>query len=116
MKRIIEKPEIAEWLKILGSASHDSENSKQYRKIMALVAKPRRSRIEVNLAKLGKAAKKANNMIVPGKVLGSGEAGAKFSVSAIEFSSSARSKLENAGCSILGLREMLGRKDVKVVV
>lgn len=116
MSRIIEKPEIAEWLKVLGSAKTTSEKAQLCREIAALASKPKRRRIEVNLVKLNKAARKASNIVVPGKVLGIGEVGAKFSVSAIELSGSARSKLEKAGCSILSLKEMLGRENVKVVV
>ncbi len=114
MKRTIEKPEITEWLKVLSGARPNAEKAKLYKQISLLAAKPRRSRVVVNLMELNKVAK-SGSIIVPGKVLGTGEVKAKFSIAAIEFSGSAKAKLEAAGCNILSLKDMLGKENVKVV-
>ncbi len=114
MKRIVEKPAIAEWLKVLSSDRPGVGREKLYKQIALLASKPKRSRVEVNIMELNKAAK-SGNIIVPGKVLGTGEVKAKFSIAAIEFSESAKAKLEAAGCSILNFKDMLGKENVKVV-
>ncbi len=116
MRRIIEKPEILAWLRVLSNTNSNAGTAKLYKEIAAMASKPKRKRVEVNLVRLSKAAKKTTNIVVPGKILGTGEIKAKFNVSAIEFSGSAKAKLEEAGCSILTLDEMLSRENVKVVV
>ncbi len=114
-KRIIEKPEIKEWLNVLNAVSANSEKAKLYKKIARLVSKPKRRRVEVNLIELNRVAAKGENIIVPGKVLGIGEIKAKYNIAAVEFSSPARAKLEAAGCTILSLKDMLNKNNIKVL-
>ncbi len=69
------------------------------------LAAPARTRAEINVGRLGEA--KTADVIVPGKVLGSGEISKKLTVYAMAFSEQARDKLKKAGCSCVLLNDAL---------
>lgn len=75
--------------------------------LAACLAMPSRQRPEVNVSKLSEA--KSSEVIVPGKVLGSGDVtgNKKITVYAMAFSESAREKLKKAGCSCISLGDAL---------
>ncbi len=66
----------------------------------------RNSRI-VNLSKINRYTKENETIVVPGKVLGSGELNHKISVSAYKFSESALEKLNKAGAKAIPLSELI---------
>jgi len=74
--------------------------------------KPRRKRIKMNLWKLGAMAKKfeGKTLLVPGKVLGSGEIGAKAKIAAFDFSQKAIDKISAKG-KALSINELLAEKE-----
>jgi large subunit ribosomal protein L18e len=59
--------------------------------------KPRRTHAEVNLGRIERYAKEDETVVVPGKVLGSGVLEKNVTVAAVDFSSTARKKIEQAG-------------------
>jgi large subunit ribosomal protein L18e len=59
--------------------------------------KPRRTHAEVNLGRIERYARPDETVVVPGKVLGSGVLETEVTVAAVDFSSSARRKVERAG-------------------
>lgn len=71
----------------------------------------RRKRAKVNLWKLGKLAEKfsGKTLVVPGKVLGTGEIKAKTSVVALYYSRTARQKISEKG-NALTFREAIEKK------
>lgn len=62
------------------------------------LSSPRSQYKKVNLEELDKL--KEDNIMVTGKVLGSGNINRKFSISALSFSKQAKEKLEKKGCKI----------------
>lgn len=59
--------------------------------------KPRRTHAEVNLGRIERYATEDETVIVPGKVLGSGALRKEVTVAAVDFSSSAQTKIEQVG-------------------
>jgi large subunit ribosomal protein L18e len=59
--------------------------------------KPRRTHAEVNLGRIERYAREDETVVVPGKVLGSGVLQKDVTVAAVDFSSSARTKIEQVG-------------------
>jgi large subunit ribosomal protein L18e len=79
--------------------------------LASLLAVPSRQRREVNLDQLNDA--KTSEVIVPGKVLGSGNITKKLTVYAVAFSEQAKEKLKKAGCSAVLLLDAL-KKNLKL--
>ena len=84
---------------------------KDNQELASLIAVPSRKRIEVNLDQLNQA--KTKEVIVPGKVLSSGNMDKKIKIYAIAFSEQAKEKLKSAGCETLILLDAL-RKNPKL--
>ncbi|WP_251343354.1 50S ribosomal protein L18e [Haloplanus halophilus] len=59
--------------------------------------KPRRTHAEVNLGQIERYAREEETVVVPGKVLGSGVLEKEVTVAAVDFSSTARQKIERVG-------------------
>jgi len=62
---------------------------------------------EVNLTRVARHAKKGETLLVPGKLLGSGEITFPVTVAAWSVSVSAREKVLKAGGKVLGIGELL---------
>ncbi|MHA1126395.1 MAG: 50S ribosomal protein L18e [Candidatus Heimdallarchaeota archaeon] len=69
--------------------------------------KPRRIRPAVNLSKISRYAKKTELVVVPGKVLASGEIKGSYTVAALQFSVIAEEKIQKAGGKTISLRELM---------
>ncbi|MEF8771570.1 50S ribosomal protein L18e [Halodesulfurarchaeum sp.] len=69
--------------------------------------KPRRSHAEVNLSRIERYAREDETVVVPGKVLGSGALRKSVTVAAVDFSSSAQTKIEHADGEVLNLEQAL---------
>jgi large subunit ribosomal protein L18e len=62
--------------------------------------KPRRTHAEVNLGRIERYAREDETVVVPGKVLGSGVLQKNVTVAAVDFSSTARTKIEQVGDAV----------------
>ena len=69
--------------------------------------KSSRRRVEVNLSRIARASKEGETVVVPGKVLGSGELPHKVRVVAFSFTKSAQRKLKEAKCESVSIEEFL---------
>jgi large subunit ribosomal protein L18e len=63
------------------------------------LAKPRRTHAEVNLGRIERYAREGETVVVPGKVLGSGVLRKPVTVAAVDFSNTARTKIEGVGAT-----------------
>ena len=70
------------------------------------LSKPTRRQCEVNVAKLNRCTSEGDVVVVPGKVLGSGDLDHAVTVAAYKFSMSARDKI-NASGSTMSLEELM---------
>jgi large subunit ribosomal protein L18e len=68
-----------------------------WKKVAYELSKPRRKRIEVNLSKIDEYAEGDGILLIPGKVLGSGNVSKKVNVAAFAFSESAKQLISMAG-------------------
>ena len=71
-----------------------------WRDIADRLAKPRRTHAEVNLGRIERYARKDETVVVPGKVLGSGVLETDVTVAAVDFSSTARTKIGQVGDAV----------------
>ena len=81
--------------------------------------RPSRQSYEVNLSRLEKHAKKGENVVVPGTVLGSGDLSKPVTVAALRFSGAAREKIEKAGGKAMTIEDMVkdnpGAKKLRIM-
>jgi len=77
-----------------------------WNKIASDLERPTRKRRIVNLSKISRYTKENETIIVPGKVLGSGNLAHKLTISAYQFSNSAKEKLNKTGSKIIPLGEL----------
>lgn len=71
------------------------------------LARPRRSKVEVNLSKIDEYSDKGAIVLVPGKVLGAGSLSKSVKVAAFNFSESARKLIEASGSKMMTIEELL---------
>jgi len=83
------------------------------------LSKPTRKRIEVNISRINRYTKNGDIVVVPGKVLGSGELTHDVTVAAWGFTAAAREKISRRGCT-LSIRELVEENPkgsgVKIIV
>jgi large subunit ribosomal protein L18e len=65
----------------------------------------RKNRPEVNVGSISRNTKEGSRVVVPGKVLGTGDIDHKVTIGAYSFSKEARDKISSAGGACLSLRE-----------
>ncbi len=92
----------------LKAASRESGSS-IWRDMAKRLEKPRRSYAAVNIAKIKRYTNSDDRVLVPGKVLGTGEIGHSVIVGALGFSEQAISKIESAGGKCLRIEEMVAQ-------
>ncbi len=80
-----------------------------WRDIALRLEGPARNWAEVNVGKLNRYASEDEIVVVPGKLLGSGEIAKKVTVAAYRFSGQAREKIERAGEQNMSIEELVAR-------
>lgn len=81
-----------------------------WRRVAVDLEKPSRQRRAVNLSRIDRFTKENEIILVPGKVLGSGDLNHKLTISAFQFSDQAKEKLEKVGAKIISLSELSKEK------
>lgn len=89
-------PRLQNLIAELKSVSRES-GANVWQDIADRLEKPRRTHAEVNLGRIERYAQEDETVIVPGKVLGSGALEKNVTVAAVDFSGSARTKIEQGG-------------------
>ncbi len=80
-----------------------------WRDLAMRLSRPRANWAEVNLSRIERHASKDDVVVVPGKLLGAGELTKAVVVAAFQASRGAQEKVEAAGGTYLGLREIVER-------
>ncbi len=110
-------PYIAETIEFLLDAA-EKHNANIWKDIAKRLEKPLRHWAEVNVEKIMKHLREEEIALVPGKVLGGGEAG-KMEVAAWKFSKQAREKIEKAGGKCYSLKEIVEKnpsgKNIRII-
>ncbi len=112
--KIIEKSSINEWIDVASKAK--APKGSIANAICKIASFPRRRRVVVNLKKLNASTKENEIIVVPGKVLGVGTLDHKLKLAAIEYSGSAVSKLNAAGCELLNIDAVLKEKSARLII
>jgi large subunit ribosomal protein L18e len=99
-------PNLVSLIRRLKDASRTNE-APVWRDIALRLESPSNNWAEVNVGKLDRYASENDIIVVPGKVLGSGELAKKLTVAAYGFSSQARQKVENAGGQNMSIEELM---------
>jgi len=90
-----------------------------WKRVAEDLEKPTRQRRIVNLYSIDKHTKDGEFVVVPGKVLGTGEISKKVNVAAFSFSQSALDKISKFGGKALSIQELMKQngkgKDVRVL-
>ena len=93
MKRKL-NPELVET--ILKAKKHE-----RWLGIASILSAPRRKKISINLDRIDEESKEGDTIIIPGKVLSSGNISKKIRIAAISFSQEAEKKLKDKKCEIV---------------
>ncbi len=102
-------PQLQELIVSLKKLSSESKAS-VWKRVASDLEAPTRNRRVVNLYKINLHAKDNEIIIVPGKVLATGDINKKVSVAAYTFSSNAREKIKNAKGEALSIPELIAKK------
>jgi large subunit ribosomal protein L18e len=116
MKINVEKQNVKDWLSILDSAAKGSHYGKLWKRLHYLVAVPSRKRTSINLYKIDRYTKEGDNVVVPGKVLSTGQITHRFNIAAVEFSGGALKTLKEANCKIIDIKDMVKADKVHIIV
>ncbi|QRV14441.1 50S ribosomal protein L18e [Haloterrigena salifodinae] len=92
-------PRLNDLIAELKSTSRETD-ADVWRDVADRLEKPRRTHAEVNLGRIERYAREEETVVVPGKVLGSGALQKSVTVAAVNFSSSAETKIEQVGESV----------------
>lgn len=98
-------PALQELIKELKKKSHEHE-SKLWARLAYELSRPTRERREVNLYTINTYADKNETVVVPGKVLATGNLDKNVTVAAFRFSESAQQKINHSGKAIT-IKELL---------
>ncbi|MBR9678708.1 MAG: 50S ribosomal protein L18e [Nanoarchaeota archaeon] len=95
---------------------HDLKKEKTpfWKSIVKELSRSTRSRRAVNLSRINRYAKKGETIIVPGKVLGSGNAPEKIVIAAWSFTKTAEDKIKSVNGKTLNIRDLLKNKPKRV--
>lgn len=104
-------PELLKLTTFLRKKSTEN-NVEIWRNVAERLTKPRRRSISVNVSRLNRFTHKSETIIVPGKVLGTGEIGHPVTVAAFAFSAKAKEKIEAARGKCVSFLDLV-KKDPK---
>jgi large subunit ribosomal protein L18e len=99
-------PELIELIRFLKKQSKENK-VEIWRDIAERLAKPRRKRVAVNLSRLNRHTHKSETVVVPGKVLGTGDISHPITVTAFAFSEKAKVKMKAAKGKFLSFPELI---------
>lgn len=80
-----------------------------WKRVAELIARPNRTRAEVNVGKIARHTNAGDIVVIPGKVLGSGVLPHKVTVAALNASTTARSIIVGAGGSLITISELIAQ-------
>lgn len=97
----------------------NTEKTGIWKKIAQDLEKPTRIRRSVNLSKINRYSKAKETIIVPGKVLGSGELDHELTIAAFSFSEGAKQRITKSKGKPITIIELMKQnpkgKDIKII-
>ena len=102
----------------LKKASH-TEKVGLWKRIAEDLEKPTRRRRAVNLSRINRFTQPKETVIVPGKVLGSGELNHELTIAAFTFSEGAKQRIAEAKSKAISIKELMKQnpkgKNIKII-
>jgi len=96
-----------------------TKKNKAWLNISHMISTPRRKMVSINLDEIDKQSKDKEFIVIPGKVLGTGDLNKKITLAALSFSTSARDKLNKAKIETLTIKEAMHKnpnaKEIKII-
>jgi large subunit ribosomal protein L18e len=83
-----------------------SSESELWKRVAKDLARARRKRREVNLSRINRYSKEGEVIVVPGKVLGSGEIEHAITIAAFSFSKEAKQRITKAGGKVMSIEKL----------
>jgi len=80
---------------------------KIWRTISKKLSGPRKNRVKANLYHISKKTRKNDTIVIPGKVLGIGDLDHTLTIACLEYSKSAKKKIEASGSKLMSIGELL---------
>ncbi len=80
---------------------------KIWRTISKKLSGPRKNRVKANLYRINKKTRKNDIIVIPGKVLGIGDLDHNLTIACLEYSKSAKKKIEASGSKLMLIEELL---------
>jgi len=99
-------PELISLVRSLRKKAKENE-AKIWHDIAKDLSHPRKKRITVNLSKLNRFTQKDENIVVPGKVLGTGKIDHPLTIAAFAFSEQAQKKIQTAKGKCISIPELI---------
>ena len=99
-------PELQHIITLLKQKAHEHQ-APIWKDVAQRLGRPRRNWPGINVARLEKHLEKDQTVIVPGKLLGSGQLTKNFTVAAFHFSEKARKKVNDTGGACLSIEELM---------
>ncbi len=106
LQRRKSNPRLRALIDVLLEASAKNK-AKIWKDVAERLAKSSNMRAEVNVDKIDKFVKNGEIALVPGKVLGRGEISKSVTVAALNFSKSAKEKIERIGGKCISIEELI---------
>lgn len=95
------------------------EETNIWRDIANRLDKPTKNYSEVNISKIDRYAKKNEQILVPGKVLGAGTISKEVTVASLSFSETAEQKINQTGGEAISIEEMMEKNpegsEIKII-
>ncbi len=102
-------------MNVLASLSAEQKHGKVWGRVEELLSVPSRERVSVNIYRINKSTKEGDVVVVPGKVLSTGQMDHKVSIAALDYSAAAAEKMAKSGCGMVDLKSMIGQKRVNII-
>ena len=80
---------------------------KIWKKVSKKLSSPRKNKIKANLYRINKKTNENDTIVIPGKVLGMGELDHTLTIACLEYSKSAKKKIESSGSKLITIEELL---------
>ena len=111
-------PELIELIRFLKKQGRENK-AQIWRDIAQRLAKPRRRGVAVNVSRLGRYTSKSDTVVVPGKVLATGEITHSITVVAFAYSKAAEEKIRAAKGKCLSFADLVKKNptgaNVKII-
>ena len=105
-KRVPTNPELASTINYLKQKGRQSQTP-LWNAVARYLAKSRRSRVTLNLGQVSRHVEEGAVLVVPGKVLSSGEPSRKLTIAAFKFTPETLAKVEKAGGRCIPIQRLV---------